>query len=249
MVRYLLAAVAAFSLASPLAAQAQDMPSYAQEQGQSSASADENIHGRVVDFDGGYNLTVSDDRGFTDMVELHPGTIINPTGLELAPGMVVSILGYNAGSYFAANEIDTPYTLENDVAWYDGEPWYYYGPAFSLDFFFGNRGWWHRPFAGGDHWGGGVHVYPAVPYRAGYPASGFHGYVAPAHEFSPPQTNRGAYTFGGYRSGTVGSDYHGGFTNSYHSGNAGGGYHAGNAGGGYHGGNAGGSFHGGGHER
>src|ERR1700722_16099134 len=92
MVRFILAAVAALTLAAPIAAQAQDVPTYAQ----SSNGGDGNIHGRIVDFDGGYNLTVRDDRGFLDNVELHDGTIINPTGLSLAPGMVVSILGYNS---------------------------------------------------------------------------------------------------------------------------------------------------------
>ena len=58
---------------------------------------DQQIRGRISSFDGGYNLTVADERGFTDNVQLHDGTIINPTGLTLAPGMVVSILGYNAG--------------------------------------------------------------------------------------------------------------------------------------------------------
>jgi hypothetical protein len=242
MVRYLFAAVAALSLTSPLAAQAQEAPSYAQQQDQSSASADENIHGRVVDFDGGYNLSVSDDRGFTDQVELHPGTIINPTGLELAPGMVVSILGYNAGSYFAANEIDTPYTIENDVAWYAGEPWYYYGPSYNLGFFFGNVGWWHRPFRGGEGWGGGVHVYQGTPFHASYPGNSFHDYTGVRGGSYAPQAGYAARGFGenafhagntgSYRGGYTGGGYHGGYTGgSYHGGNTGGGYRSGGSGG------------------
>jgi hypothetical protein len=54
-------------------------------------------------------LNVRDDRGFLDNVELHQGTIINPTGLALQPGMEVTIIGYNRGRSLAANEIDTPY--------------------------------------------------------------------------------------------------------------------------------------------
>ncbi len=37
---------------------------------------------------------------------MHQGTVINPTGLPLQNGMRVTIYGYNAGSTFAANEID-----------------------------------------------------------------------------------------------------------------------------------------------
>jgi len=137
MKKQLLAAAAALVLAAPLAASAQEVPSYAAVQG------DQQIHGRITAFDGAYNLQVRDDNGYIDNVELHDGTIINPTGLTLAPGMVVSILGDGAGQAFDANEIDTPYVFENEVASYGGHPWNYYGPSISLGFFFGNTGWWH----------------------------------------------------------------------------------------------------------
>jgi hypothetical protein len=74
------------------------------------ASTEETIQGRVLSFDGGYALRVSDERGFVDNVRLHQGTIISPTGLTLAPGMIVTIYGRNAGSVFAANEIDIPFS-------------------------------------------------------------------------------------------------------------------------------------------
>ncbi|MGD0472480.1 MAG: hypothetical protein ABSB70_04615 [Candidatus Velthaea sp.] len=93
----------------PLAVLAQDIPSYARS---STISTDETIHGRIRSVDGAFNLSVDDDRGFIDSVQLHPGTIINPTGLTLADGMSVTILGYNAGDTFEANEIDTPYTYD-----------------------------------------------------------------------------------------------------------------------------------------
>ena len=105
----LLAALAALAFITPTVALAQDAPSYAQPAGPPVAE-DGQIQGRISSFDGGYNLIVQDDRGYADNVQLHDGTIINPTGLTLAPGMVVSILGYNEGPYFAANEVDTPYT-------------------------------------------------------------------------------------------------------------------------------------------
>jgi hypothetical protein len=81
-------------------------PSYARP---SYASGDETITGRIASFDGKFHLEVRDDRGFTDHVELHQGTVILPTGLELQPGMSVTIHGRNAGTIFAAGEIDTPY--------------------------------------------------------------------------------------------------------------------------------------------
>jgi hypothetical protein len=141
----------------PLAARAQDdLPSYARS---ATVSTDETIHGRIRSVDGAFTLAVDDDRGFVDNVLLHQGTIINPTGLSLTPGMSVTILGFNAGDTFDANEIDTPYT-------YDGPPptpvyygpgyWcpgfaYGYGPSFSLGIVIGGGGPWsfeHRPFRG-----------------------------------------------------------------------------------------------------
>jgi len=149
--KHLAALAAALFVALPFAAQAQDVPSYAQGQ-PSYAQGEENVHGRIVAFDGAYALQVRDDRGYVDTVQLHQGTIINPTGLTLQPGMVVSVLGYNAGSYLAANEIDTPYTFYGGVPWYGGHPWYYWGPSISLGFFFGNAGWWrpHGVYVGGE---------------------------------------------------------------------------------------------------
>jgi hypothetical protein len=81
-------------------------PSYARP---SYATDEETISGRVASFDGKFHLEVRDDRGFVDDVQLHQGTVINPTGLQLRPGMSVMVSGKNAGSVFAANVIDTPY--------------------------------------------------------------------------------------------------------------------------------------------
>jgi hypothetical protein len=161
MFKFIIAATAALTLAAPLGARAQDIPSYAQQ------PADEQIRGYVESFDGGYNLAVRDERGFIDNVQLHDGTIINPTGITLEPGMVVSIVGENDGDFLAANEIDTPYDLssyDGGIAYYDGRPWdYYVGPSFGLTFFFGNVGWWHgNDFHGGFHYHGGARVYNRV---------------------------------------------------------------------------------------
>ena len=112
--RILAAALAIAACSAPLAASAQQAaaappagppPSYARQP----ANGEETIHGRIDSFDGKYHLNVRDDRGFVDSVDMHQGTVINPTGLSLQPGMAVTIMGYNRGRTFAANEIDTPY--------------------------------------------------------------------------------------------------------------------------------------------
>lgn len=135
-----LAAIAALAVLAPLSVSAQGVPSYAQP-----VTPEHQIRGRVTSFDGRYALTVRDDRGYIDNVQLHQGTVINPTGLTLAPGMVVTILGNNAGSYFAANVVDTPYNFYYGVPYYAGHPWFYYGPSVNLGFFWGGPGWhsWH----------------------------------------------------------------------------------------------------------
>jgi len=163
-----------------LPAAAQAPPTYAQQQ--AAPADDAQIRGRVTGFDGNYNLRVTDENGYADNVELHEGTIINPTGLTLEPGMVVSILGYNAGSYFAANEIDTPYSYESGVPYYGGRPWNTYGPSVELGFYFGNTGWWHGDAFGGENrFAGGARVYTNVQVRNTYRGGSFQGraYVAP----------------------------------------------------------------------
>jgi len=152
------AVAAALAVAfAPLAAAAQDdVPSYARP---TVVSTDETIHGRIRSVDGAFTISVADDRGFIDNVELHQGTIINPTGLTLSPGMSVTIVGYNAGDTFAANEIDTPYTYDGPLptpVYYGPGYWcpgfgYGYGPSFSLGIIIGGGNSWsyeHRPFRG-----------------------------------------------------------------------------------------------------
>ena len=181
MFRIFTAALAALVIATPLAAASQELPSYAAPA--HAVPEDQQIRGRIASFDGGYNLTVRDERGFVDNVALHPGTIINPTGLTLAPGMTVSILGYNAGGAFAANEIDTPYTFVTGVPYYRGHAWNYYGPSVSLGFFFDNYGWWHgNAFRGSYTYFGGARYYSDVHVRNVYRGGGeFRGrdFVAP----------------------------------------------------------------------
>ncbi len=135
-------------------------PSYAQRTGE------ETIRGSIASIEGKHNIQVQDDRGFLDRVEFRQGTVINPTGVELAPGMRVTILGYNNGRTFAANEIDALYTgYGGPYAAYGppypvpyaayglpypvpyaayGLPYPYWGPAYSFGFGFGGRGWGFR---------------------------------------------------------------------------------------------------------
>jgi hypothetical protein len=188
---------------SALPAQAQDVPSYAHPQ---YADEDQVIHGRILGFDGGYALSVRDERGFVDEVRLHDGTIINPTGLSLRPGMIVNIIGYNTGPFLAANEIDTPYTYYSGVPYYEGHPWDYYGPSIRLSFFFGNPGWWHANYFGGDYrFAGGARVYNNVhvvnvyhggelrgrDYVAGREHGGYHAGEREARETRDARGDRG----------------------------------------------------------
>jgi hypothetical protein len=129
-----LLSLAAFSI--PLTAFAQETPaaaapapSYARQ----AASGEETIRGRIDRFDGKYGLQVRDDRGFIDNVEMRQGTIINPTGLQLQPGMAVTILGFNRGQVFAANEIDTPYVSYGFVP--VAYPYYSFGFGFGPVYF------------------------------------------------------------------------------------------------------------------
>jgi hypothetical protein len=109
----------------------QATPSYA------TPSGDEQIRGSIAAVTGKYTLQLRDERGFIDNVALHPGTIINPTGLKLMPGMPVTIVGHNAGGTFAANQIDAPYTTA------------LVAPAVGFDFGFGTGwGWGPRYRAG-----------------------------------------------------------------------------------------------------
>jgi hypothetical protein len=205
MTRLIAAIIAALFLAAPLAANAQIAPSYAAGPAE---DGDANIHGRILSFDGAYSLQVRDEKGYVDNVQLHQGTIINPTGLTLAPGMVVSIMGYNAGDYFAANEVDTPYTFYAGFPYYAGHPWNYYGPSISLGFFFGNPGWWHGGFVGGGGYRfvGGARFYNNVRVNNVYRGGAYQGrnYVAPP--------SRGGYVphgvahYGGSRGG--GGNHH-----------------------------------------
>jgi hypothetical protein len=101
------AAIAA-ALVLPVGASA-DALSYAKP------SADRTVQGVISSINGKYGLTVHDDRGFLDNVTMHQGTVINPSGLRLAPGMRVTIAGYTNRATFDANRIAGPVDAQNTL--------------------------------------------------------------------------------------------------------------------------------------
>ena len=105
-------------------------PALAQSSVPSYATQEETIHGTISGLDGARGLFVRDDRGFVDRITLRDGTIINPTGLRLASGMTVSILGRSNGATFLANQIDTSYHSEAAVPAYPYPAYGYAVPAF-----------------------------------------------------------------------------------------------------------------------
>jgi hypothetical protein len=125
-------ALTAGVVALPVGARAQGAPSYGRP---AAPSGDETIHGRIESIEGSFAIVVRDDRGFLDAVALHQGTIINPRGLRLAPGMSVTIIGFNAGASFSAVEIDAPYASDEYGATnYDAYGYGYdYGLASAID--------------------------------------------------------------------------------------------------------------------
>ena len=149
--RLMLAALLGLVSFSPIMVAAQNVPSYARP------NDEQTIHGRIRSVDGPFNISVADDNGYIDSVQLHQGTIINPTGLTLAAGMSVTIIGYNAGSVFQANEIDTPYRYSGPLPLpvYYGPGWWYpgfaygWGPSYGLNLLIGGGpGIVQRPFRG-----------------------------------------------------------------------------------------------------
>jgi hypothetical protein len=145
----MLAAIAAAALFTPAIASAQD---YAYND-----NADQQIQGTISSINGTWNISVADANGYRDNVALHQGTVINPTGLTLEPGMNVTIDGYANGPEFEAMEIDTPYHYQGPAptaVYYGGGAWYPgyaagWGPSFSLFFDLNSHRYEQRSFAYG----------------------------------------------------------------------------------------------------
>ena len=188
--KHLLGATLAAALITPAVASAQSYPSYA------AAGASQQIQGTIAAIDGTWNISVNDANGYTDNVALHQGTIINPTGLTLEPGMSVTIDGYADGSSFDAMEIDTPYQYSGPapVAVYYGPSVVYpgyavgWGPSFSLSFNYAQRSFERRPF-----------VYGGNVQRGNQQPSGWqntprqYGYGAPSNVRYPESATRAQF--------------------------------------------------------
>ena len=68
----------------------------------------QHVTGTIVSVDNKYQITLETDQHQRETVALHQGTIINPLGAKLLPGMLVTIIGNPQGdSTLAANEIDS----------------------------------------------------------------------------------------------------------------------------------------------
>jgi hypothetical protein len=194
-----IAAVAALStLALPITASADTVPSYA-------ANGGETIHGRVSSSGGKYDLFVRDDRGYVDHVVLHDGTIINPTGFELASGDTVTIFGRDDGHVFQADEIDTPYSGGEPNEYDTSQNVYQYGVGYPGGYGYGYRyPYGYLGFGAGVYFGGGYG-------RGGYYGRGYYGHGS----YGAGAYNRGSYgrggagSFGG-RGGTSGGGRSGG---------------------------------------
>jgi hypothetical protein len=92
-----LALVAAALIAAPSTTSAQILP-----------TANERIAGTILVYTADndeQNITLADDRGFTDHVTLSNDIILKPAGIQLTRGMRVVLSGYNAGKWFDALEL------------------------------------------------------------------------------------------------------------------------------------------------
>jgi hypothetical protein len=98
------AVVAALVLPAAAQADAQNAPA---------PSGSDTIQGVIKTINGRYGLTVTDSAGGLDSVTMHQGTIINPSGLRLATGMLLVIVGHRDGSTFDATKIDVPIAEAN----------------------------------------------------------------------------------------------------------------------------------------
>lgn len=103
----------------PLAARAELVSGYAQP-------PDASVQGTISSIPGKYEILVRDDTGSLNNVELHKGTIINPTGIALKPGFNVTIYGHPRDDRFVADEIDTPYRYDESNDVYAPYPYPYY---------------------------------------------------------------------------------------------------------------------------
>ncbi len=191
------------SLALPSLAGAQSYPSYA-------VASQQTIKGTITGFNGAYTVYVQDEKGYGDNIQLHDGTVINPTGLKLQEGMRVTIYGYPNGPVFQAYRIDAPYPNYGYGGQYGGAygayggayPYYggYYG-AYGYPYYGGYYGTpWYPLWGVGFGWfGGWPGYYGGWPgyYRGGYYRGGY--YRGPGFYRGPVRGTIGAPVRGTFR--------------------------------------------------
>jgi hypothetical protein len=68
-------------------------------------NARQNVVTGVVTYFYRFDMTIQAPNGAVIPVQLHQGTIINPLGVSLQPGMPVTVRGYWANGQFFANRI------------------------------------------------------------------------------------------------------------------------------------------------
>jgi hypothetical protein len=141
-----LSAAACLALPSVAGAQNNGYPSYA-------VASQQSVKGTISGFNGQYTVFVQDEKGYTDNIQLHDGTVINPTGLRLQEGMRVTVYGYPNGSVFQAYRIDTQ--LPANYGYQGG-----YGQ--------GGYGYGGDPYGGYGYGGYGYGGYPGYGYGNGY---------------------------------------------------------------------------------
>jgi hypothetical protein len=209
-----------------------DQPSYAQPPPQAPAYGNQQkITGTISGFDGQWIVYMHDDKGYTDHISLHQGTMINPTGIKLLEGMKVTIYGYADGPTFQANAIDVAYSPYSPYYGTNGEPAYGYGdygygyPGYGYGYGYpyaigiginwgwgwgwGWPGYWGYPgywWGGWPYWGGygccyGRGYYP-YPYRY-YPRPPFRGGYPGSHGTISAPPGRGGTVHAGPAQGTV----------------------------------------------
>jgi hypothetical protein len=188
------------------------------------------IKGTITSFDGQWIVYMHDEKGYTDHITLHQGTIINPTGIRLNEGMQVTVYGYADGPTFQANRIDVAYSPYSPYYGSDGQPYgggYGYGGYYPYGYGYGygspaigigvNWGWgwgwgwpgygyWGWPGAWGGYWGGYPGYYGGYGYRGPYYYPGRGGFVH-GTVGAPP---RGGAVRGGPGGAPVSGGVHGG---------------------------------------
>jgi hypothetical protein len=168
------------------------------------------IKGTITSFDGQWVVYMHDEKGYTDHITLHQGTVINPTGIKLLEGMKITVYGYADGPTFRADVINVAYSPYSPYYGADGNP----APAYGYGYGYGGYpygygyggygypyyGWGAWPWIGiGFGWGWGW-GWPGYGYGYyGYPGYGgyYRGGYIPPNRGTGPHGNFGAPVHGG----------------------------------------------------